>query len=73
MSDRTTSSSNPRHGVILGVVCLALAAVVAAMSSLNVGLPDIARDTHARRSDSGRSRSAAKSCLRDPGEQDSCH
>jgi EmrB/QacA subfamily drug resistance transporter len=47
MSDRITSSSNPRHGVILGVVCLALAAVVAAMSSLNVGLPDLARDTHA--------------------------
>ena len=47
MSDRSSSSSNPRHGVILGVVCLALAAVVAAMSSLNVGLPDIARDTHA--------------------------
>jgi MFS family permease len=47
MSDRITSSSSPRHGVVLGVVCLALAAVVAAMSSLNVGLPDLARDTHA--------------------------
>src|SRR6478672_5334339 len=47
MSDRSSSSSNPRHGLILGVVCLELAAVVAAMSSLNVGLPDIARDTHA--------------------------
>ena len=41
----TTSSS--RHGVITAVVCLALAAVVAAMASLNVALPDIARDTHA--------------------------
>lgn len=40
----TTSSS--RHGVITAVVCLALAAVVAAMASLNVALPDIARDTH---------------------------
>ena len=29
------------------VVCLALAAVVAAMSSLNVALPGIARATHA--------------------------
>lgn len=47
MSDRIISSSSPRHGVVLGVVCLALAAVVAAMSSLNVGLPDLARDTHA--------------------------
>src|ERR1700749_271529 len=41
----TTSSS--RHGVITAVVCLALAAVVAAMASLNVALPGIARDTHA--------------------------
>lgn len=32
---------------IMVVVCIALAAVVAAMSSLNVALPDIARDTHA--------------------------
>jgi len=40
-----TSSSS--HGVITAVVCLALAAVVAAMASLNVALPDIARDTHA--------------------------
>lgn len=37
----------PRHGAITAVVCLALAAVVAAMSSLNVALPDIARSTHA--------------------------
>ena len=36
-----------RHDVITAVVCLALAAVVAAMASLNVALPDIARDTHA--------------------------
>ncbi len=43
-------TSNPpaaRHGAITAVVCVALAAVVAAMSSLNVALPDIARSTHA--------------------------
>jgi EmrB/QacA subfamily drug resistance transporter len=33
------------------VVCLALAAVVAAMASLNVALPDIARSTHASQTD----------------------
>jgi EmrB/QacA subfamily drug resistance transporter len=36
-----------RHGAVTAVVCLALAAVVAAMSSLNVALPGIARATHA--------------------------
>lgn len=41
------SASPPRHGAITAVVCVALAAVVAAMSSLNVALPDIARSTHA--------------------------
>ncbi len=45
MPNHTESSA--RHGAITAVVCLALAAVVAAMSSLNVALPDIARDTHA--------------------------
>jgi EmrB/QacA subfamily drug resistance transporter len=35
------------HRAVTGVVCIALAAVVAAMSSLNVALPDIARSTHA--------------------------
>jgi EmrB/QacA subfamily drug resistance transporter len=34
-------------GAVTAVVCLALAAVVAAMSSLNVALPEIARATHA--------------------------
>ncbi|HEY4827516.1 MAG TPA: MFS transporter [Solirubrobacteraceae bacterium] len=38
-------------GVITAVVCLALATVVAAMASLNVALPDIARDTHASQTD----------------------
>jgi EmrB/QacA subfamily drug resistance transporter len=36
-----------RTGAVTAVVCVALAAVVAAMSSLNVALPDIARATHA--------------------------
>ena len=40
-------SGSKQHGVITAVVCLALAAVVAAMASLNVALPDIARATHA--------------------------
>jgi EmrB/QacA subfamily drug resistance transporter len=35
-----------RHGAITVVVCIALAAVVAAMSSLNVAIPSIARATH---------------------------
>ena len=43
----THVESSARRGAITAVVCLALAAVVAAMSSLNVALPDIARDTHA--------------------------
>ena len=36
-----------RAGAVTAVVCLALAAVVAAMASLNVALPGIARATHA--------------------------
>jgi len=36
-----------RNGAVTAVVCVALAAVVAAMSSLNVALPGIARATHA--------------------------
>jgi EmrB/QacA subfamily drug resistance transporter len=43
----TTTPPSQRHGLITAVVCLALAAVVSAMASLNVALPDIARDTHA--------------------------
>jgi EmrB/QacA subfamily drug resistance transporter len=35
------------HRALTVVVCIALATVVAAMSSLNVALPDIARSTHA--------------------------
>ncbi|MEY9946640.1 EmrB/QacA subfamily drug resistance transporter [Kitasatospora sp. GAS1066B] len=36
-----------RHNLVLAITCLALATVVAAMSSLNVALPAIARETHA--------------------------
>jgi len=47
----STQSSAPgrtvRHGAVTAVVCIALAAVVAAMSSLNVAIPSIARSTHA--------------------------
>jgi EmrB/QacA subfamily drug resistance transporter len=46
-SSPDTQSPTVRHGAITAVVCLALAAVTAAMSSLNVALPDIARSTHA--------------------------
>lgn len=44
----STAPVPPRtsHRAITVVVCVALAAVVAAMSSLNVALPDIARSTH---------------------------
>jgi EmrB/QacA subfamily drug resistance transporter len=44
---RSGAASTTRPGLITFVVCLALAAVVAAMSSLNVALPGIARATHA--------------------------
>jgi EmrB/QacA subfamily drug resistance transporter len=47
---RTSTQTSPGkagHGAITAVVCLALAAVVSAVASLNVALPDIARGTHA--------------------------
>lgn len=44
---RPPSATTSRHGAVTAVVCLALAAVVAAMSSLNVALPGIARATNA--------------------------
>jgi hypothetical protein len=40
------------------VVCLALAAVVAAMSSLNVALPSVAQATHASQTQLAPARSA---------------
>lgn len=45
MPTHETDTLNTR--AITAVVCVALAAVVAAMASLNVALPDIARSTHA--------------------------
>ena len=48
---RASTTTSSRHGLITAVVCLALAAVVAAMASLNIALPDIARDTHASQTD----------------------
>ena len=44
---KSSATGTVRTGAVTAVVCLALAAVVAAMSSLNVALPDIARATHA--------------------------
>jgi EmrB/QacA subfamily drug resistance transporter len=43
----TTPGATVRHGAVTAVVCTALAAVVAAMSSLNVAIPSIASATHA--------------------------
>ena len=43
----TAVGGQVRHDAVTAVVCLALAAVTAAMSSLNVALPDIARATQA--------------------------
>ncbi|MFE1859412.1 MFS transporter [Streptomyces anandii] len=40
-----------RHRLVLLVTCLALGTVVAAMASLNVALPDLARDTRASQTD----------------------
>jgi hypothetical protein len=40
----------PRRCVVLGVLCLALMMVVAAVASLNIALPDLARDTGATQS-----------------------
>ena len=42
-----TRTPDVNHRAVTAVVCVALAAVVAAMSSLNVALPDLARSTHA--------------------------
>lgn len=48
---RLAATTTSRHGLVTAVVCVALAAVTAAMASLNVALPDIARDTHASQTD----------------------
>jgi EmrB/QacA subfamily drug resistance transporter len=44
---KSPSAGTLHPGVVTAVVCLALVAVVAAVSSLNVALPSIARATHA--------------------------
>jgi len=46
-SVKSPAAGAVRSGAVTAVVCVALAAVVAAMSSLNVALPGIARATHA--------------------------
>src|SRR4051795_6639134 len=43
----TTARQAAAHRSVLAVTCLALAAVVSAVASLNVAIPSIARDTHA--------------------------
>lgn len=48
---RAATTTSSRHGLVIAVVCLALAVVVAAMASLNMALPDIAKDTHASQTD----------------------
>ncbi len=47
MSTQSQREGQFSSGVVTFVVCLALAAVVAAMASLNVALPSVARSTHA--------------------------
>src|ERR1700680_817000 len=44
---KSPPAGTPRIGAVTAVVCVALAAVVAATSSLNVALPGIAQATHA--------------------------
>jgi MFS family permease len=46
-SSKPAPIDGARPGLVTAVVCLALAAVVSAIASLNVALPEIARDTHA--------------------------
>ena len=48
IATRTGQTLSPRHRrAVLGVMCLALMMVVSAVASLNVALPDLARDTGA--------------------------
>src|SRR5580693_6916581 len=47
MNQHKSGNSAAGQGVVLAVVCVALATVVSAMASLNVALPDVARSTHA--------------------------
>src|SRR6188472_2729975 len=47
----STDLAASRRRAVLGVLCLALMMVVAAVASLNVALPDLARDTGATQSE----------------------
>jgi EmrB/QacA subfamily drug resistance transporter len=51
-STHASTELTPRHRrAVLAVMCLALMMVVAAVASLNVALPDLARGTHATQSE----------------------
>src|SRR3954464_9892182 len=50
-SPLTFTSEARRRGAVLRVMCLALMMVVSAVASLNVALPEIARDTGASQSE----------------------
>jgi EmrB/QacA subfamily drug resistance transporter len=51
-SRSTTSAASPvGHGVVTAVVCVAMAAVMSSVGSLNVALPSIGRATHASQSE----------------------
>src|ERR687887_1339162 len=47
MSQQAIDLDSRQRRLVLAAMCLALATVVSAVSSLNVALPDIARDLHA--------------------------
>ena len=55
-----------RRRAVLGVMCLALMMVVAAVASLNVALPDLARDTGATQSRAAVDRRRLRARLRRP-------
>src|SRR5919201_2857563 len=47
MGQEATDLNPQQRKLVLAAMCVALATVVSAVSSLNVALPDIARDLHA--------------------------
>src|SRR3954453_14082218 len=47
LASRSTPTATGHHKRVLAVTCIALATVVAAVASLNVAIPSIARDTRA--------------------------
>jgi EmrB/QacA subfamily drug resistance transporter len=47
MKKEDDMTAHPKRRAVLAVMCLALATVVSAVSSLNVALPDLARETRA--------------------------